>query len=177
MKAFLPILTAVASLAGAVPQSASAHPQMNSSQGDQGPILNKQSVTKETRVLEKDLQSRDQARHHRFFIRQPWFWYVRSGFYEFGPDCVPVILNPEQQAFAQERVEAYLATVRQGLRRAPSHRYLAIETLPMTEGGRCVTVYDTRTGSFVGHGGYMVGGLPPIGSVVRLASVRAELVV
>src|SRR5271166_5008068 len=33
--------------------------------------------------------------------------------------------------------------------------------------------YDIRTGSFVGH---TVGGLPPIGSVVRLASVRAESV-
>ena len=53
----------------------------------------------------------------------------------------------------------------------------AVETLPMTESGHCVTVYDIRTGNFVGHGGYTVGGLPPIGSVVLLASVRAELVV
>jgi hypothetical protein len=71
----------------------------------------------------------------------------------------------------------YLAAVRQGLRRAPSHRYVVIETLPMTTGGRCVTVYDTGTGKFVSHGGYTVGGLPPAGSVVRLASFRAELVV
>jgi hypothetical protein len=37
------------------------------------------------------------------------------------------------------------------LGRAPSHRYLVIETLPVTERGRCVTVYDIRTESFVGY--------------------------
>ena len=68
MKAFLPIFTAVASLSGTVLQSASAHPQMNSLQGDQGPIVYKESVTKETRMLEKDPQSHDQARRHRVFI-------------------------------------------------------------------------------------------------------------
>jgi hypothetical protein len=169
-------LTLAASLIGTVSPSAFARPH-NSSQGDQGTTVNYKSVIGETRTLGQDHQDRDEARRHRLFIRQPWFWYVSSGYYAFGPDCVPVVLNPEQQAFAQERVEAYLAAVRLGLRRAPNHRYLAIETLPVTEGGRCVTVYDIRTGSFVGHGGYTVGGLPPVGSVARLASVRAELVV
>jgi len=37
------------------------------------------------------------------------------------------------------------------LGRAPSHRYLVIETLPVTERGRYVTVYDIRTESFVGY--------------------------
>jgi hypothetical protein len=90
---------------------------------------------------------------------------------------VLVLLSPEQQAYAQERVDAYLAAVRQGLRRAPSHRYVAIETLPMATGGRCVTVYDTGSGKFVSHGGYTVGGLPGrLGDPTRFVSVRVSSV-
>jgi hypothetical protein len=144
---------------------------MNISHGDHKPTLFYEHVTDQ-----KDRHARDEARRHRFFFRQPWFWDVGLGRYEFGPDCVLVVLSPEQQAYAQEHIDAYLAAVRQGLRRAPSHRYVAIETLAMTTGGRCVTVYDTRTGKFVSHGGYTVGGLPPAGSVVRLAPFQAELV-
>jgi len=172
MKTLLSTLTVVASLLSTFPQSAWTHPHMKMSQGDHKPTVLYEHVTDQ-----KDRYTRDEARRHRFFIRQPWFWDVGLGCYEFGPDCVLVVLSPEQEAYAQEHVDAYLAAVRQGLRRAPSHRYVVIETLPMTTGGRCVTVYDTGTGKFVSHGGYTVGGLPPAGSVVRLASFRAELVV
>ena len=172
MKTLLSTLTAVASLLSTFPQSAWTHPQMSMSHGDHKPPVFYEHVTQQ-----KDRLARDDARRHRFFFRQPWFWDVDLGCYEFGPDCVLVVLNTEQQAYAQEHVDAYLAAVRQGVRRAPSHRYMAIETLAMTTGGRCLTVYDTLTGKFVSQGGYIVGGLPPVGSVVQLASVRAQLIV
>jgi len=173
MKTLLPTLTVVASLLSIFPQSAWTHPRMNTFQGDHKPT----AAFYEYAAGQKDRHTRDETRRQRFFIRQPWFWDVASSCYEFGPDCVLVILSPEQEAYAQEHVDAYLAAVRQGHRRAPSHRYVMIETLPLTSGDRCVTVCDARTGKFVSHGGYIVGGLPPAGSVIRLASVRAELVV
>ena len=172
MKTLLSTLTAVASLLSTFPQSAWTHSQINTSHGDHKP-----TEFYEHFADRKDRPDRDETRRHRFFIRQPWFWDVGLGCYGFGPDCVLVVLSPEQEAYAQEHVDAYFAAVRQGVRRAPSHRYVAIETLAMTTGGRCLTVYDTLTGKFVSHGGYTVGGLPPAGSVVRLASFRAELVV
>ena len=172
MKNLLSVLTVVASLLSTFPQSAWTHSQMNTPHGDHKP-----TEFYEHFADRKDRPDRDETRRHRFFIRQPWFWDFALGCYEFGPDCALVVLSPEQQAYAQERVDAYLAAVQQGLRRAPSHRYLVIETLPMAPDGRCVTVYDTRTGKFVSHDGYIVGGLPPAGSVIRFASVQAELVV
>jgi hypothetical protein len=172
MKTLLSTLTVVALLLSTFPQSAWTHPRMNTFQGDHKP-----TAFYEHAADQKDRHTRDETRRQRFFIRQPWFWDVASSCYEFGPDCVLVVLSPEQEAYAQEHVDAYLAAVRQGLRRAPSHRYVVIEALPMTSGGRCVIVFDARTGKFVSHGGYIVGGLPPAGSVIRLAAVRAELVV
>jgi len=172
MKTLLSTLTVVASLLSTFPQSAWTHPRMNTFQGDHKPTAFYEHVADQ-----KDWHTQDETRRHRFFIRQPWFWDVASSCYEFGPNCVLVVLSPEQEAYAQEHVDAYLAAVRQGHRRAPSHRYVMIETLPLTSGDRCVTVCDARTGKFVSHGGYIVGGLPPAGSVIRLAAVRAELVV
>ena len=172
MKNLLRILPVAASLASTLPQPASAHNQMKMWQGDHGTTVITQHIWKD-----QDHNDRDEAHRHRLFIGHPWFWDAGLSCYEFGPDCVLVVLNPEQEAYAQERVDAYLDAVRHGLRRAPTHRYVAIETLPLTAGDRCVTVYDTRTRTFVGHGGYTVGGLPPAGSVVRLAAVRAELIV
>jgi hypothetical protein len=174
MKTLLPILTVAASLIGTVSPSAFARPH-NSSQGNQSTTVKR--VIGETRALGQDHQDRDEASRHRLLMKHRWFWYVGLGYYQFSPDCVPVDLSPDQQASAQERIEAYLASVRQGLRQPPSHRYLVIEALPMNEGAHCVAVYDARSGKSVGRGGYKIGDLPPAGSVVQLASVRAELVV
>ena len=96
--------------------------------------------------------------------------------YEFGPDCTYVPVSPEQQALAQERIDAYVAAVRQGLRPAPNEPYIAVETLPLSEGRRCVMVYDLLSARFLAHGAYTVRGLPPRGAVVHRASVRAKLV-
>ncbi len=176
MKTLLPILTVAASLIGTVSPSALARPH-NSSQGDQGTTVSYKRVISETHTLGQGHQDRDEASRHRLFMKHPRFWYVGPGYYQFSPVCVPVDLSPAQQASARERIEAYLASVRQGLRQPPSQRYLVIEALPINEGVHCVAVYDTGTGKFVGHGGYKIGDLPPVGSVVQLASVRAELVV
>ena len=101
MKTLLSTLTVVASLLSTFPQSAWTHPRMNMPQGDHKPTLFYERITDQ-----KDRHTRDEARRHRFFIRQPWFWDVGLGCYEFGPDCVLVLLSPEQQAYAQERVDA-----------------------------------------------------------------------
>lgn len=106
--------------------------------------------------------------------------------------------SAEQQSTAQKRVNDYLVAVRKGRRRAPTHRYIALETLRPTKTQReaylkkraeakdqlpvdpaqlrCVMVFDTQTKQFVGSGCYIVGSLPAAGGIAKFESVSAEFV-
>jgi hypothetical protein len=103
--------------------------------------------------------------------------------------------TPEQRATAERQVKNYLAAVKKGRKRAPSHRYISVETLRPTKKQldeysrkqpssravessqlRCLMVFDTQTQHFVGSGCYLVTGEPSIGQVTRFETVSAEFV-
>jgi len=114
--------------------------------------------------------------------------------------------TPEQEATAKKRVKDYLVAVQKGRRRAATHRYIAVETLRPTKkqladyvkkraeakstaGGtqlssrwvepgqlRCMMVFDTQSKQFVGSGCYVIGSLPPVGTVAKFETVSAEYV-
>jgi hypothetical protein len=105
--------------------------------------------------------------------------------------------SPEQQSTARKRISDYLAAVRKGKRRAPTHRYVSLETLRPTRAQReeylkkraqnratgtdpaqlrCLMVFDTQTDQFVGSGCYVVERLPTPGAVTKFESVTAEFV-
>jgi hypothetical protein len=103
----------------------------------------------------------------------------------------------EQQSAARKRINDYLVAVHTGKRRAPTHRYLSVETLRPTRAQsedylkkraqsrangadssqlRCLMVFDTETRQFVGSGCYVVESLPTAGAVTKFESVTAEFV-
>jgi hypothetical protein len=113
--------------------------------------------------------------------------------------------TPEQKAVAQKRVKDYLVAVKKGRRHAAAHRYIAVETLKPTKTQladyekkraeaksaagtqlsnrwvepsqlRCMMVFDTQSQQFVGSGCYVVGTLPPVGTVAKFETVSAEYV-
>lgn len=112
--------------------------------------------------------------------------------------------TPEQQTTAQKRVKDYLVAVQKGRRHAATHRYIAVETLRPTkkqladyvkkraeaksagaqlsnrwvEPGqlRCMMVFDTQSKQFVGSGCYVIGSLPPVGTVAKFDTFSAEYV-
>jgi hypothetical protein len=147
-----------------------------------------------------DHQPRDYG-HYRDPFWGPWY-HGYAGYdsdYWYHP-------TPEQQATAQKRVKDYLVAVKKGRRRAATHRYIAVETLRPTKtqladyvkkraqaksaaGGtelssrwvepdklRCMMIFDTQSKQFVGSGCYVVGSLPPVGTVAKFETVSAEYV-
>ena len=105
--------------------------------------------------------------------------------------------SSEQQLTARKRISDYLAAVRKGKQRAPTHRYVALETLRPTRAQsqeylkrrvqsraivtdptqlHCLMVFDTQTNQFVGSGCYVVESSPAPGSVAKFESVTAEFV-
>jgi hypothetical protein len=105
--------------------------------------------------------------------------------------------SPEQRSTARKRINDYLVAVHAGKRRAPTHRYVSVETLrptrPQSEDYlkkraqnratgtdpaqlRCLMVFDTQTHQFVGSGCYVVESLPRPGAVTKFESVTAEFV-
>jgi hypothetical protein len=105
--------------------------------------------------------------------------------------------SPEQQSAARKRINDYLVAVHRGKRRAPTHRYVSVETLRPTKAQsedylkkraqsrtngagpsqlRCLMVFDTQTRQFVGSGCYVVESLPTAGAVTKFESVTAEFV-
>lgn len=112
--------------------------------------------------------------------------------------------TPEQKTTAQKRVKDYLVAVQKGRRHPATHRYIAVETLRPTkkqladyvkkraeaksagaqlsdrwvEPGqlRCMMVFDTQSKQFVGSGCYVIGSLPPVGTVAKFDTVSAEYV-
>ncbi|HYY31003.1 MAG TPA: hypothetical protein VE860_23900 [Chthoniobacterales bacterium] len=127
------------------------------------------------------------------------FWspgYPGSGSYDVGYTYT-YTPSPEQQSTARKRISDYLIAVRKGKRRAPTHRYVCLETLRPTraqseeylkkraENGatrtnhaqlHCLIVFDTQTHQSVGTGCYVVESLPTLGAVTKFESVSAEFV-
>jgi hypothetical protein len=144
-------------------------------------------------------QSRSEGRYHDPFW-SPWYPGY-AGSYDSDYYYAP---TPEQAATAQKRVKDYFLTVQKGRRRAATHRYIAVETLRPTkkqlsdylqkrahaqsagtplssrwvEPGqlRCLMVFDTQSKQFVGSGCYVVGNLPPVGTVAKFETFSAEYV-
>jgi hypothetical protein len=121
----------------------------------------------------------------------PSFAY-RAAIYNSDYSYTP---TTEQQAVANQQVEAYLVAVTKHRKHAATHRYISVETLRPTkkqvedfagkqpasrrvEPGqlRCLMVFDTQTREFVGSGCYVVSGEPSAGEVARFATVSAEFV-
>jgi hypothetical protein len=102
-------------------------------------------------------------------------------------------------------VKDYLVAVKKGRRHAAKHRYIAVETLRPTKTQladyekkreqaksaagtqlssrwvepsklRCMMVFDTQSKQFVGSGCYVVGTVPPVGTVAKFETVSAEYV-
>jgi len=127
------------------------------------------------------------------------FWspgYPGSASYDLG-HTYSYTPSPEQQSTARKRINDYLIAIQKGKRRAPTHRYVSVETLrptraqsedylkkraqSMVEGKgpaqlRCLMVFDTQTRQFVGSGCYVVESLPTPGAVTKFESVTAEFV-
>jgi hypothetical protein len=127
------------------------------------------------------------------------FWsprYPGPGSYDVGYTYT-YTPSPEQQSTARKRINDYLAAVHRGKRRAPTHRYVSVETLRPTRAQsedylkkraqsratgtdpaqlRCLKVFDTQSRQFVGSGCYVVESLPTPGAVTKLESVTAEFV-
>jgi hypothetical protein len=142
-----------------------------------------------------------QEGHYRDPFWGPWYpGYVGS--YDSDYWYTP---TPEQKATAQKRVKDYLVAVKKGRRHAAKHRYIAVETLRPTKTQladyekkreqaksaagtqlssrwvepsklRCMMVFDTQSKQFVGSGCYVVGTVPPVGTVAKFETVSAEYV-
>jgi hypothetical protein len=139
------------------------------------------------------------------YYRDPFWgpWYPGyAGSYDTSYWYTP---TPEQKAVAQKRVKEYLVAVTKGRRRAATHRCIAVETLKPTKTQladyvkkreqaksaagsqlsnrwvepsqlRCVMLFDTQSKQFVGSGCYVVGTVPPVGTVAKFETVSAEYV-
>jgi hypothetical protein len=70
--------------------------------------------------------------------------------------------------YAKKRAEAKSAAVTGG--NQLSDRWVEPSQL------RCVMVFDTRSNQFVGSGCYVIGSLPPVGTVAKFETVSAEYV-
>jgi hypothetical protein len=144
-------------------------------------------------------QSREEGRYHDPFWG-PWYPGY-AGSYDSDYWYTP---TPEQQTTAQKRAKDYLVAVQKGRRHPATHRYIAVETLRPTkqqladyvkkraeaksvgtplssrwvEPGqlRCMMVFDTQSKQFVGSGCYVIGSLPPVGTVAKFDTVSAEYV-
>src|SRR5260370_560369 len=146
-------------------------------------------------------QSREEGRYRDPFW-EPWYPGYAGSYdsdYWYHP-------TPEQKTTAQKRVKDYLVAVQKGRRHAATHRYIAVETLRPTKkqladylkkraeaksaaGGtelssrwvepdqlRCMMVFDTQSKQFVGSGCYVIGSLPPVGTVAKFDTLSAEYV-
>jgi hypothetical protein len=157
--------------------------------------------TNQHQSREEGREGREEGRY-----RDPFWgpWYPGyAGSYDSDYWYTP---TPEQKTTAQKRVKDYLVAVQKGRRHAASHRYIAVETLRPTKkqladylkkraeaksaaGGtelssrwvepnqlRCMMVFDTQSKQFVGSGCYVIGSLPPVGTVAKFDTVSAEYV-
>jgi hypothetical protein len=145
----------------------------------------------------------DQSQHEGRYWDPFWGpWYPGyAGSYDSDYWYTP---TPEQKTTAQKRVKDYLLAVQKGRRHPATHRYIAVETLRPTkkqladyvkkraqaksagaqlsdrwvEPGqlRCMMVFDTQSKQFVGSGCYVIGSLPPVGTVAKFDTVSAEYV-
>ena len=145
----------------------------------------------------------DQSQHEGRYWDPFWGpWYPGyAGSYDSDYWYTP---TPEQKTTAQKRVKNYLVAVQKGRRHPATHRYIAVETLRPTkkqladyvkkraeaksagaqlsdrwvEPGqlRCMMVFDTQSKQFVGSGCYVIGSLPPVGTVAKFDTVSAEYV-
>ena len=142
-----------------------------------------------------------QEGHYRDPFWGPWYPGY-AGAYDSDYWYTP---TPEQKATAQKRVKDYLVAVKKGRRHAAKHRYIAVETLRPTKTQladyekkreqaksaagtqlssrwvepsklRCMMVFDTQSNQFVGSGCYVVGTVPPVGTVAKFETVSAEYV-
>ena len=120
-------------------------------------------------------------------------YFGYAGIYDSDYSYTP---TPEQQATANQQVEAYLRAVKKDRKRAATHRYISVETLRPTKTQledysqkqhrlprtaessrlRCLMVFDTQTQQFVGSGCYVVQSEPSIGEVTKFETVSAEFV-
>ena len=138
--------------------------------------------------------------HYRDPFWGPWYPGY-AGSYDSDYWYTP---TPEQKTIAQKRVKDYLVAVQKGQRHPATHRCIAVETLRPTKkqladyvkkraeaksGGtqlssrwvepgqlRCMMVFDTQSKQFVGSGCYVIGSLPPVGTVAKFDTVSAEYV-
>jgi hypothetical protein len=138
--------------------------------------------------------------HYRDPFWGPWYPGY-AGSYDSDYWYTP---TPEQKTIAQKRVKDYLVAVQKGRRHPATHRCIAVETLRPTkkqladyvkkraeaksagtqlssrwvEPGqlRCMMVFDTQSKQFVGSGCYVIGSLPPVGTVAKFDTVSAEYV-
>ena len=136
----------------------------------------------------------DRATEAHRFIHPYWgFSYLGlAGIYDSDYSYAP---TPEQQAYAEQQVKKYLATVRKRQRHPATHRYISVETLRPTKEQladyrkrlrqalpstpsqlRCLMVFDTQTEQFVGSGCYVVASEPAVGEVDRFETASAEFV-
>ena len=145
----------------------------------------------------------DQLQHEGRYWDPFWGpWYPGyAGSYDSDYWYTP---TPEQKTTAQKRVKDYLVAVQKGRRHAAAHRYIAVETLRPTKKQladyvkkraeaqsagaqlssrwvepsqlRCMMVFDTQSKQFVGSGCYVIGSLPPVGTVAKFDTVSAEYV-
>ncbi len=121
----------------------------------------------------------------------PSFAY-HAGIYNSDYSYTP---TAEQQAKANQQVEAYLLAVKERRKHAATHRYISVETLRPTKKQledftrkqppsrrvepaqlRCLMVFDTQNREFVGSGCYVVSGKPSAGEVAQFETVSAEFV-
>jgi hypothetical protein len=103
--------------------------------------------------------------------------------------------TPEQQATAKQQIKNYLAAVKKGKRHVATHRYISVETLKPTKKQleeytknqrperraepaqlRCLMVFDSQFGQFVGSGCYVLSSEPTVGQVTKFETVSAEFV-
>ena len=121
----------------------------------------------------------------------PSFAY-HAGIYNSDYSYTP---TTEQQAKANQQVEAYLLAVKNRRKHAATHRYISVETLRPTKKQledftrkqppsrrveparlRCLMVFDTQNREFVGSGCYVVSSEPSAGEVAQFETVSAEFV-
>jgi hypothetical protein len=138
--------------------------------------------------------------HYRDPFWGPWYPGY-AGSYDSDYWYTP---TPEQKTIAQKRVKDYLVAVQKGRRHPATHRCIAVETLRPTKNQladyvkkraeakstgtqlssrwvepgqlRCMMVFDTQSKQFVGSGCYVIGSLPPVGTVAKFDTVSAEYV-
>jgi hypothetical protein len=115
-----------------------------------------------------------------------------AGIYDSDYSYTP---TPEQQATAKQQIKNYLAAVKKGKRHAATHRYISVKTLRPTKKQleeytknqgperraepaqlRCLMVFDSQFGQFVGSGCYVVSNEPTVGQVTRFETFSAEFV-